>query len=147
VFFEAMRWPWEYEPEGFWIARRGYLPDFRLADRFILEVKPLGWLDRDGHDPYYDNGEALLAAGHDFFVVVGEPGNPEGFVWSASEGWHVGQFAECRRCGRPAILGKSWARMGCRTGCGAERWPITDGRILDAIARARGARFEHGESP
>jgi len=40
VFFDAMSIKWEYEPQGFRIGRRNYLPDFHLpCTRTWIEVK------------------------------------------------------------------------------------------------------------
>lgn len=41
VFFDAMRWAWEYEPEGYTDGRIHYAPDFWIPtlDQF-WEVKP-----------------------------------------------------------------------------------------------------------
>lgn len=41
VFFEAMGWRWEYEPQGFQTRMGPYLPDFFLPDHECwLEIKP-----------------------------------------------------------------------------------------------------------
>jgi hypothetical protein len=45
VFFTHAGIPWEFEPEGFSIDGRGYLPDFRIrphkgADLVWMEIKP-----------------------------------------------------------------------------------------------------------
>lgn len=39
AFFDLLGWPWEYEP----IDLAGYIPDFILDGRVLVEVKPLLW--------------------------------------------------------------------------------------------------------
>lgn len=40
AFFKAMKWTYQYEPEGFRINSYTYLPDFLVDGRFWVEVKP-----------------------------------------------------------------------------------------------------------
>lgn len=46
VFFQHAGIPWEYEPQAYRVAGRGYLPDFRIrphhgADQAWMEIKPI----------------------------------------------------------------------------------------------------------
>ena len=49
VLWDSMKWPWEYEPQGFQLPHGPYLPDFRVtpypsrsAEAVWFEVKPPG---------------------------------------------------------------------------------------------------------
>lgn len=42
VFFDALGIRWEYEPQGYDVGGRRYLPDFYLPDsKTIVEIKPM----------------------------------------------------------------------------------------------------------
>lgn len=70
VFFDALNVEWRYEPEGFMVAGKPYLPDFWLPQLHIwVEVK--GVLDEAG-------GNRLLQA---VDPVTGLPGDPDGTPW------------------------------------------------------------------
>lgn len=57
VFFDAMGYVWEYEPQGYVIDGRGYLPDFRINDFLWLEVK--GSEDALDKELMFNAGKAL----------------------------------------------------------------------------------------
>lgn len=41
VFFESLLLPWIYEPEGYPLPSRNYLPDFELPrQKVLVEIKP-----------------------------------------------------------------------------------------------------------
>jgi len=101
-------------------------------------------------------------------AVQGDPWPQEYFLttivpesWDAEYiyGIDVGEFGRCRACDRIHMIASEDSENGyahyglekCQglPKCG-ERWPIGSEyspRLKHAFARARGARFEHGESP
>lgn len=156
VFLDAMGVSWEYEPEGYLINGRPYLPDFALPDA-ILEIK---------HATYRLSRAELetlcgLAATRDVIVARGvpslepqadEPGQLMIFPreWNALPwSFNVGRLAECDCCGGLAYmtLNGGYHRPLCKplVACGAEKW--TTRTYKAAAEAARAARFEHGESP
>ena len=55
VFFASLRVPWEYEPQGFVVDGRPYLPDFLLTDCGT-------WVEVKGDEGELDHGLMLAAA-------------------------------------------------------------------------------------
>lgn len=45
AFFDAAGWDWCYEPMD--TGAIGWLPDFRLCDSLLVEVKPMDWRERE----------------------------------------------------------------------------------------------------
>lgn len=79
VFFDAMNWQFQYEPEGFALPFGPYLPDFFLPQlQCYFEVKPS---EKPKHDPKYgvqDRSQILaeelaLATGKPCLIVYGTP--------------------------------------------------------------------------
>lgn len=162
VFFDAAKILWLYEPQGFVVNGRPYLPDFYLRDfGCYFEVKPTSEYDMDFLQSFaYEVGKD---------VVVAEGGIPDPAEWSCessiqlrllhstrSEEWPDGyiddmawgyndMFLECSSCGCICIMNEVYSTM--KDNCGAcgdkhARWmPLSR-----ALVAARGARFEHGES-
>jgi hypothetical protein len=122
VFFDALGLRWEYEPEGFeLVGGVRYLPDFWMpALNLWVEVKPRTW---------ESNEECALAlqkpwrfGEHSFITVLHEiPKHREDWGWGAP-------------CSSEQ---DRWGLAGVPRPVGLQK-------TLDA---ARGARFEHGETP
>lgn len=112
VFFDALRLPWQYEPEGFELPSGRYLPDFFLP---VQEY----WIEIKGLEP--STRELKLAQDladqtrQPVFVAVGLPDQ---------EGWLHRPRGTTPRCAKLA-----WARTS-----------------PEAVAAAKSARFDHGES-
>jgi hypothetical protein len=169
VFFDRMGIDWEYEPQGFVVGGRSYLPDFRLTDGGTwIEVKGREKdLDRNLmhaavlHLPPADPGLPVL-------VIVGPiPPPPEvgwswiGFertnedgklvLWSAHWSFTPTSFPQ-----HPLRLGDTSSATNVDAGgpwleptadmsttVNAANYELERGAYRDA----RSARFEHGESP
>lgn len=139
VFFDALGVAWEYEPEGFELGGGArYLPDFRVHapvsrfERVWVEVKPVlpAEAERD---------KARRLAAHTRTPVVfciGTPGDRE----TCGEDWNDDRASPALFCieGQPLMeqLQEAFATLDT-SGCD---------RVARAIAAARGARFEFGES-
>lgn len=138
VFFDALGIEWEYEPEGFELPDgTRYLPDFcltgtgyRQGQGLYVEVKPTRDLSS------FTKARAFSAAsGAEILCAGGMPDhiNFPTFI----EGGDAGgvEFTSCSKYG-PIF----WAP-------GVEYWmPCDNVSPWEAIAAARSARFEHGES-
>jgi hypothetical protein len=154
VFFEAMRVPWEYEPQGYSRPFGPYLPDFLIASRLFVEIKPAGYRPAADESRRWvataqqSDTPLVIARGvplPDGSLPLVEPLDPmpplPEFV----------RFGECRKCGalcygslHPSCVFHS---MFCDPACTGDRWTTEGGRIAQAVVAARGARFEHGEAP
>ena len=160
VFFDAANIRWDYEPEGYVVNGRPYLPDFFLPGlNCYFEVKPTSDYDLDFLQTF------AKEVGKD--MVVAEGGIPDPAEWlceptvqlrvlrayippdAEDEDWDMAwgysdMFLECNNCGRIAIMNEAYSTM--KDNCGAcrekhARWmPLSH-----ALEAARGARFEHGE--
>jgi hypothetical protein len=154
VFFDVCGIEWEYEPEGFTVdtprGRINYLPDFWLPQTGQwAEVK--GFLDTDGMHRLFALacGMAQCGRGRDL-VVFGDVPRLRSVDWPVQLHWH-------RR-----LWGVAWVpEDGCpmrRPHVAVEDRPETAQRLTDGfpfgipdwaqdgLDRARGARFEWGES-
>jgi hypothetical protein len=70
VFFDNMGISWQYEPQGFIVADRPYLPDFLLEDCGT-------WVEVKGSETELDRDLMVAAAEHlPAIVPRGEPGPP-----------------------------------------------------------------------
>lgn len=155
VFFDAFGVPWEYEPEGYDLGALGYyLPDFIVAGRVIVEVKPPTYEESE-EDWDRWNTITELPGISTFFLASGVP--------DGTRTWHgleqssnplVGRYA-LARCDKCYSL--VFARMDassvvytgtrlCSPDCESKNCILLDPHC-EEIARATGARFEHGETP
>lgn len=153
VFFDALSIEWEYEKEGYDLGEAGwYLPDFWLPSlRCFIEIKP-----RDVCD---GNKAAALAelGNHEVYVMCGMPGPDRDYVANSYEGFYYTEcgedfpyyWCECPRCGAIGIQFDGRAERNHHSpSCTLDdrHYHNTDSpRLLSAYARARSARFEHGE--
>jgi hypothetical protein len=173
VFFDAMGIEWQYEPQGYKIGGRNYLPDFLLPkcgtwvevkgsedalDKRLMRVasRKLPEMPWHGDGP----GPRLMILG-----PIPVPPSPEWSLTDRNEpiffagdlGW-IGFSGEWNRYGfghwpdhgRPWYWDSagedSWtvAEEGDYWDCQHGSDPFTESRA--AYLAARGARFEHGES-
>lgn len=175
VFFGAADIPYSYEPEGFDLGPPVgfYLPDFFLPMQDIYcEIKPafrdetgaIEWPDIPALTVRVDRYECRAPfedkVGKRLVVICGEPGDPtdcqgmrgpySGFIPCDCDYW----WCECSGCGALDIQfeGRA-ARNRHRPSCPCLSDPGDKGYwsnspwLLAAYARARSARFEHGEQP
>lgn len=72
VYFDAMKFAWEYEKEGFSLPSGQYLPDFWLPQvKMWAEVKPFALSDVE----YAKCSELVAATGHECLMLIGPPAN------------------------------------------------------------------------
>lgn len=154
VFFNTLGWRWEYEKEGFEFEDgTRYLPDFWLPDiEAWVEVKgeiTIGDLKKVEH--------LVLEGGHPLIIVSDFDWEPpfSQSIWLGVRNLPESSYLG-RRMDKPAEE-VGWARPGysfvelCAriVALESESWQtLRDARWIepDAIAAARGARFEHGEN-
>ena len=158
VFFDAAGMKWEYEPEGFDVNGRAYLPDFYLPEfGCYFEVKGTADYDLAFLQEFaYEIGRNLVVAEG----VIPDPdewscGNTVGLQvlhGTKAEEWpdewiddvvfgYKDMFLRCSSCDRIKLMNEVYSTM--KDNCGAcgdrhARWmPLSD-----ALEAARSARFE-----
>lgn len=102
VFFDEVGVRWVYEPEGFDIDGKWYLPDFWLPDdEWFLEIKPTKNISQEDQDKIaalddssYDLPDPYKAQG--VMVLIGEPEIP---VSSGPGEWNSTYFLMWQTCG------------------------------------------------
>jgi ribosomal protein L37AE/L43A len=114
AFFDALRWPWEYEP----LDLAGYIPDFVLgfeAGDVIVEVKP-----RDG-DLAFAQSKIEVSGWEREAIVVVSAAQPEIGTLLARDGgefqWQTATLFGCLSCGQPSLRSVE-GHWRCRV-CGA----------------------------
>jgi len=147
AFFDAIRWPWMYEPYDC----DGYIPDFVLpfeADGLLVEVKPAHSLAE-----LADETPKIMASGW-----AGEALMVGATIWDADAaqpviGWigervQIGGRSEwdwgdaraffCLSCGRPSVLATvgHWRCRACGEGHGNEHVGALPAAIGEAWATA-----------
>lgn len=159
VFLDTLRVPWEYEQQGFLLDGVPYLPDFHLP-------RQGAWLEVKGQDPARGSPELEKICGlaratdEPVYVAVGDPEQddlrrvmPQSYLVPGYD------WARCPSCTQAAIVDRNQFRflrcagaglaslLGC--GCFSERdgWSAPGWSVRQAKRLARGARFEHGETP
>ena len=150
VFFDAMQWSYAYEHEGFVLADgTRYLPDFWLsALQTWVEIKPVE-PSQDERAKAYD----FAIAGVSYYVFFGPPWAFGCFWVDEIQEWQFEEayFARCRRCASGIYVaddaqGSGFLFVPCESQCSCERYPVRAADIEQAALKAKGARFEHGES-
>jgi hypothetical protein len=158
VFFDALGYSWEYEPEGFDLGFGvRYLPDFRLQGidtngdgyDYWFEIKPEGWAPtpEEKRKPetfaYSIEGTFLICTGSPSAGWYRAPYYVEGFsyrLWSPRRRpwWDCGDGSQWDE-----DVGRPHEPFGCYHDGGGGNPRIDLGRAVDA---ARAARFEFGEA-
>jgi hypothetical protein len=150
VFFRSSGVHFDYEPQGYVVNGKPYLPDFYLRGFGFFEVK--------GDEPESRQLYQELATQANEFVYVACGGipDPESF-WGTIFGYgpdpvpvedgreRAHMFLQCSHCGRVVLTSDMYcaARGYCYAHDRCERarmFPPTT-----ALSAARSARFEHGE--
>ena len=151
VFFDYMGIDWVYEEQGYTFPDGTcYLPDFYLPESHtFFEVK--GSLSEESAHKI----ELLLKAG--CRVAVGySVGTFQATVDDFGCGFSLENFdnsaiAQCRKCGKYWFLGFTgdFTCPCCGEYDGDRHLNAVahSGDLTDAVKTARGARFEHGETP
>ena len=139
AFFDAVGWPWEYEPLDF----DGYIPDFllKIAVPTLVEVKPAcGWeeLRRWEHDPKI---QGAIEWGEEFLIVgVGlmpdEAGCfREGLGWlkQADAYFEEANLIRCLNCKQIGFY-HTQCTYFCRVcGYGGDRGRMRDGVVVNGF--------------
>lgn len=169
VFFDALGVPYEYEPQGFNLGGRSYLPDFWLPVQGC-------WIEIKGQEP--DARESALAEElakqrrQPVYVLFGPiplptddtlsyDGNEPAFLFDP-QGWDCcHKWCECLSCGRVGLEFEGRAgRLHQHVDGPRCKWfdeqpryddyapgGLATPRLIRAYEAGRGARFEYGESP
>lgn len=162
VFFDALHLNWQYESEGFELPSGGrYLPDFKITLRkgtLWVEIKP-GADESDKFEEFMSSantpnwyGTILNDIPDPQFVANNinnyyYPENERPFMWFGDGGWdNYHRFCVCISCGEAGFEFNGLCdRIGCK--CNPkEQSTAKHQKIISAFAKARGARFEHGEN-
>ena len=159
VFLDALHAEWSYETEGFDLSGTWYLPDFWVRDWNA-------WLEIKGSTPSEEEEHKceLLAdaSGRNVLLLSGEPwtendknrykitlfahDDPDR---NGTDGW---EFGEGRRCSEELwLVSEEYGAFTLKAMPHEwdDKYPLSGSfarTIVAALARARGARFEHGES-
>jgi hypothetical protein len=168
VFFDALGYAWEYEPEGYDLggSQGYYLPDFRVWSGDSVGLGVPQWIEVKGPAPTQREIELITAVsrmtGIGGAIVYGEiealPVRPNTFDLFGSDPpyerldhWTVPAYVvDYGRTGWPFCrnydVQGGWresdpARMVLPDMCAAR-----GDLVLGAVRAARSARFEHGES-
>lgn len=171
VFFDAMGYKWEYEPEGFDLDGVYYLPDFRIAEKDSNGDFNVFWFEVKPDDAKLSNDDILkikkfaidchagksgLTKGYGDFIILDGPPGKKSYL-CANEFLSIGIDEEPRRwamdldyrCGRPTFQWRGCSYIDDRYLSYLE---IHDGfgsscNYLQEhpVDVARAARFEHGE--
>ena len=156
VFFTSLGLTYDYEKEGFQLARNvHYLPDFYIQEWAI-------WIEIKGDMPTLREKNLCRRFQQQIAPIMLFWGNP----WPEEHGAYCPQFAaiesmdygnlgmvtltQCRRCERGWYLRNDFSATpieDCGDACQCERWPIESTLVHAAYVAARQARFEHGEKP
>ena len=138
IFFETLGWKWHYEAEGYHLPNgQMYLPDFQFSEHIYGEVKP-------EHAPMsdFDKARALCAAGKcSVLLLQGVPTVEPLTLLTWDTYNNVVESVEVS----VIPVGDKYHPFyygGFMKGC----WVQYDALLVKAVARARSARFEHGES-
>ena len=170
VFFDALGWSWKYEQEGYEIGyfeRHAWLPDFEISvggQDFYVEVKGdpnffadgewLEHFDFTGGPPGFQDSLFARDKGGKPLIVLGNlPREKTGWLFVPVISHYKGVVLTWDIL-RPSGLVKT-DDVFCLSDPShmAEFQPIIKKRpgvekpLMDALAKARAARFEHGEKP
>lgn len=157
VFFDALGIKWEYEKEGYDLGSLGwYLPDFYLPtlDCFIeikgkkateIEQNKCGRLSSISPVFLFDEG---LGEGLRGWYSDGATPSATEYRNGAFHDYPM-KFLKCDKCGSVNITFDGWVHYsGCK--CYNDKHRNKGGAfhpdVLSAFAKAKSARFEHGES-
>lgn len=157
VFMDAMRVPYQYEPEAFVLDGLFYLPDFWLPQtNSYLEIKP----ERPSAEEMEKAYRLAKFTERRVHIMFGQPESPEVgssesaylFVWMHDqEGDHPGWdcfhwWCECPRCGRCEIQFNGRAdRIACKcpkSPHGDKGYNYESENLIAAYTQARRYRFE-----
>jgi hypothetical protein len=153
VFFDAAGIEWEYEPDGYVVDGRRYLPDFWLPElKTLVETKP----HIEACEEVLGTIKALVSGtGQRGLLIAGTPKTDEapkltavllGSFNNSSRVWQRRtEWQQCHFCDRVFIREDE---CSCTKKIEVNKSPYIEGagpRVEHAMAEAQRARFEHGE--
>lgn len=154
VFMDAIGRQWEYEKEGYRLPSGPYLPDFWLPFEHSSYPDAGYWFEIKPVDPTELEKslcrELACLTKHTTRMIVGRPclGEFYTLTWHHAHGLSQEPFRQewepdegDGSYGWETGLGYMWAMSPVEGRCYMEQ-----GFVLKALAAARAARFEHGES-
>ncbi|MEU7831328.1 hypothetical protein [Nonomuraea sp. NPDC049129] len=159
VFFDALGLQWEYEPQGYLVDGKPYLPDFEVAlpsgERIFAEIKGAGTDEHEGE--HVDLCRALAReSGRRVLLLVGAPGHRLFHLFAPglpSDGFMAAFFHDYGPM--LTVADQYWFQtVALNENTGVLEF-THDARglvksfgqgLVDAVTAARSARFEHGES-
>jgi hypothetical protein len=143
VFFDALGIRWEYEKEGYQLPSGSYLPDFFIPIPSREYPKAGLWVEIKGFEAIKRERQLLdelcQETKHTSYLMQGMPF--ENKMYMVHHSWKSGAYGqrEQPKGYPPAFIEYSlWYFL--------TRFDVAD-KVDAAIAAARSARFEHGESP
>jgi hypothetical protein len=157
VFFDAVGWKWEYEPQGFDLGDGiKYLPDFLVADHWVeVKAAPLTPAETEKAKRLCRLTEqcVILAIGTPEAVALSAL---PGFAWDPTGRWDqsdrdpVVPFDEEEAAQGGVVLDVTYSlSQYCLLKWGIPGMFMWERDVLPedlaAVAAARSARFEHGE--
>jgi hypothetical protein len=162
VFFDALDLEWQYEPQGFRVGHRAYLPDFYLPHSGT-------WVEVKGAESELDHDLMLAAAevlphsgsGPTLLILGPIPEPPKGGDWAwlgfSVEGvghgetevfdgwWGFGPLGILHAAAETSTAGPVSAGRGDWLTPQLNMIRNIDPRVIRAYRDARSARFEHGQ--
>ena len=149
VFFDAMKIPYEYEPEGYKFEDGTlYLPDFRIQVRhrsYTDEWEPV-FAEIKGLMSQRDKQKIeKLSEYHPVIVLGNLPANVEEYfdLYNKHDGFHSYRYMD-----GDEYMAAFSIYKGIPWICGPDHDQYDGGKKMNAaLLKARQARFEHGETP
>lgn len=145
VFFDIADIPWEYEPQGYVIDGRPYLPDFLLTEcQTWIEVK--GEFPTQPELDFLTSASTQLPGGMILLGPIPNLPNPINYdvVWKGPMGDAYG-FGHYHKNHMPWWYSHTWYTNGFHE-YNRDHLGMSS-QVADAYLGARSARFEHGEIP
>jgi hypothetical protein len=158
VFFDFLGDPWEYEHEGYETPYGAYLPDFLVAGRALIEVKPA---NTDLAGSWQRWMDVVKQTRLPLVIVEGPPECGREYLTIDKHVQSIGSvvLGTCVGCDRLVFGCHEGAgddlRISrvvdrkietCPADCGNDKWiPISE-TLAGAVNASRSARFEYGES-
>lgn len=155
VFFDSIGVDWEYEPEGFVLSDGSrYLPDFKVTyfDQGDRNLPRTYWFEVKGDLQSITDKELMkvFLFEHDLVLLVGVP-SEKGYV--SNKTWEDESFSEFKN---RVFSSSKYDLVIFPWSCKKRPWLDFPDMVTNYpkmfelskhVAKARSARFEHGEKP
>ena len=160
VFFDSLGVDWEYEPEGFVLSDGSrYLPDFKVTyfDRGCREHPMTYWFEVKGDLQSITDKELMkvFLFEHELILLVGAP-SEKGYVSNRQYNDDETRNLCFLNFKQRVFSSSKYDLVVFPWSCKKRPWvdfpdtATTDPELLELsehVAKARSARFEHGEKP